>query len=245
MVHHEYVYELEFDDPNEEPLYFVKKETGEFEQWQKGLQPNTVSGCGLLENSQGKCLTSKKICRPHIDDWDVIGLKRQVQVFRGPPFNIRSGGHYKIFTITLGYYLPGRKMNEPGSFISSNVSGSYSEGVDELSPKSALDTLGGITELYTTPDYSDMKHGDPVFVISYALPLSNIDPLHPLMAAGSIDAVRQPSLGTYEFSYQIPVMVPIEGSPVFSESGKVLGFTSMDSSGVNRAVSFGLNPVKK
>ena len=238
-VYHEYVYELFFDDPNEEPIYFVRKEDGEFEQWKKGMQPNSVSGCGLLTGAEGTCITTRNITRPHIGSWDLIGLRRQVLIMR-EMFNIRSGGHYSIFTVKLGYYQPGQKMNESSAFCSCKEGDGWAEGIYQLTPINNPGQQTAITPLSVTAAPNNLLPGNVIYVMSFDMPLNTTLSPAPLIGLSAITAALRSDVGDYIFTYTVSTPIPLEGSPVISEAGKVIGFTSFDSTGKMRGVGFGM-----
>jgi len=223
LVHHEFVFELEFDDLNEGSLFFIRTEDGGFTQWQKGMQPNEITGCGLLVNNDGTCVTTRNLSHPWLTDWDMINLKRELQIFRNPPFNIRSGGHYKLFTVKLGYYNYGSKINDPASFNSCKVTGSWGKEIEILSVQNSNNTVPVKTAFQHTYTVPDLKKDDELYIIGYPLQISKSENLYPLVTKNKIDSMRYD-----EFIFPVTSLFTLEGAPVFNKQGKVIGLTTVD-----------------
>ena len=239
LVYHEFAIELEFDDPGEEPLYFIQTANGGFIQWQKGMPPNSVTGCGFLVKPDGACITTRNLIHPWISDWDMLKLKREVQIFRNPPFNIRSGGHYSLFTVKLGYYISGTAITNPASFISCKSSGSWEKGIEEMLVKEPSVSPAGIRQFDYHSGLSDLKKDDAVFFIGYPMQISSTENLNTLITQNKIDSVKSD-----EFYFPVTSIFTLEGAPVFNEQGTVVGLTTIDEKGKIKAIRTNFKRVK-
>ena len=131
-------------------------------------------------------------------------------------------------------------MNDPGAFISCRESNSWAGGIYELAPQTVPAELKNISRLDVDSRPTGLKAGDPVYPVSFALVLDvNAIPA-PQMGEGTINAAIIGDPVNDEFSYTYSTPKPIEGSPVFSEAGKLIGFSTFDSSGMMKAVGFGM-----
>lgn len=223
LVYHQFVYELKFDDPAEGSLFFVKTGDGGFTQWQKGMQPNEVTGCGFITKQDGTCVTTVNLSRPTPSELDWLKIKREVQIFRGPPFNIRSGGQYKIFTVKLGYYDHGSKINDPASFNSCLVTGGYEKETDIITPQNGNKKIEGITEFNNQGTRPNLEKGEEIFFIGYPLQIGKTENLNTLVTKNKIDSMRP-----YEFYFPVTSLFTLEGAPVFNKKGNVMGLTTVD-----------------
>lgn len=231
LVYHQFVYELKFDNPDDGSLFFIKTAEGGFTQWQKGMEPNEITGCGLIVKNDGTCVTTSNLTHPWLTDWDMINLKREVQIFRNPPFNIRSGGHYKLFTVKLGYYDHGSKINDPASFNPCRVTGGYEKEIDIMTVQNTNKKIEGITEFHNRDTRPDLEKGEEIFFIGYPLQISKTENLNTLITKNKIDSMRHS-----EFYFPVTSLFTLEGAPVFSKQGDVIGLTTVDEKGQIKAI---------
>jgi len=239
LVYHEFVYELKFDDPEEGSLYFIRKDDGGFTQWQKGMHPNAVSGCGFITNADGTCITTHNLTQPWLSDWDMIQLKKEVQIFRGPPFNIRSGGQYQLFTIKFGYYNQGTKINDPVAFNPCRVTGSWDKEIEVMSVQQLNNAASVKTAFQHTYTLPDLKKDDELYLIGYPIQISKSENLHPLITTNKID-----SAGPKELHFAVTSLFTLEGAPVFSKQGNLVGLTTIDEKGQVKAMRTNFERVK-
>ncbi|MEP7237931.1 MAG: hypothetical protein ABI685_08705 [Ferruginibacter sp.] len=240
LVYHEFAFELEFDDPNEEPLYFIQTANGGFTQWQKGMPPNSVTGCGFMVKPDGACITTRNLTHPWLSDWDMLKLKREVQIFRNPPFNIRSGGHYSLFTVKLGYYISGTAITNPASFISCKSSGSWEKGIEEMQVKNPSVLPAGIRQFDYHTGLFDLKKDDAVFFIGYPIQISKSENLNTMIIQNKIDSVKSD-----DFYFPVTSIFTLEGAPAFNEQGTVVGLATVDEKGKLKAIRTDFERVKK
>lgn len=232
LVYHEFAYELKFDNPEEGSLYFIRTVDGGFTQWQSGMQANSVTGCGFVTEADGFCITAKNLTYPWPDDLDMIRLKREVQIFRNPPFNIKSVGHYKLFTIKLGYYPNGTKINDTHSFVPCKVFGLSEKELGGLTPLSSISSFKGITEFNKKiENHSDLNKGDKIYSLGFPLQINPSENLSTIITQSKIDSLHKFNEQHDELYYPVTSLYTLEGAPVFDSKGRVIGFNTFDEKG--------------
>jgi len=225
VVYHEFVYELEFDDPAEDPLYFVKTPDGGIMQWKKGMQANSVTGCGLLIERDGTCATTKNLAAPWLTDQEMLRLRHEVKIFR-ELFNTRSRGHFKLFTIKLGYYPNESKFNSLGSFIPCKRTGSYDTGIDAITP-SSHNTVNEFIHV----NNRELNKGDDIYIMGYPLQVNSSEKMSTLTTKSKVDSLRSFNARLTEFYYTVTSLYTLEGAPVFDTKANVVGFCTIDENG--------------
>lgn len=235
LVFHEFAIEVEFDDPQEQPLYFVGTENGGFTQWQKGMQANSITGCGFITEANGSCITTQKIAQPRPTEWEFMELNREMQIFRNPPFNIKSKAHYKIFTIKLGYYPVGAKINDLGSFVSCKASSSWGKDIVSLSAQGLQGSFDKVTKFHYT-HLTKIENGDKIFIIGFPFQHNPSEKLGIMTTQSTIDSTKQFDYDTSEFYYGVPSLYILEGSPVFNLKGDIIGLNTIDEKGNIKAI---------
>lgn len=240
LVYHEFVYELQFDNKEDGSLYFIRTEEGGFTQWQKGMRPNAVTGCGFVTKTDGTCITTRKLTYPWLNDQDMAALKREVWIFRQAPFNIKAGGQWKLFTIKRGYYLPGSKMSDPASFVACKVTGSWDEGVEQISPVDSTANIPVKTEFYRTRHLTGLQKEEIIFFAGFPIQFSREEKLSPLITKSKIDSVPYP-----RFAFKVPSLFTMEGAAVFTGKGNVVGLLSVDEQGKIEALNTNFERIKK
>ena len=226
LIYHEFAFEVEFDDPAEEPIYFIKNDDGSFSQWQKGMHANSITGCGLIFDKNGECVTTSSVAHPWLSDWDMINLKRELNIFRQAPFNVRSGGHIKLFTIKLGYYQFGAKYETPASFVDCSASGDWEEGISSLKAKSHFESSKKMATFYHAQSAPYMLIEDKIYIAGYPLEMKPGENLSPLVTESKIDSIKGDG-----FYCRLNTLYTLEGAPVFNEKGELIGLSSLDDKG--------------
>lgn len=236
LVYHEFVYELKFDDPNDGSIYFVRTADGGFTEWKKGMQANILTGCGFVTESDGFCITTENLTQPWPDEWGMISLRKEAQIFKSPLFKIKSGGRYKLFTIKLGYYPNGTKVNDPNSFVPCKVFGLSEKGLDALSPLNSIGLFKRITEFNPRYNYQSISKGDKIYIMGYPLEINPTEKLSTVITQSKIDLLTYFATGGGDYYYPINSLYTLEGAPIFDRRGAVVGFNTINEKGNVKAI---------
>lgn len=229
LIRHDFAYKVDFEDPAEETVYFVHNANGGFDQWKKGMKPDMISGCGLLINVDGECVTTTNIASPIQHEWELNNLKKEVGLFRRS-FNINSAASISVFTIELGYYTNGNILNNRAGFIKCNYDGSYdSERLGVLTPLIETKANSDIATFdYESLNRYYLKKDEKVFMLGYPLQIDSTEKLQTISSQMTVDSLYS---GTKTLEYLISTVYNFEGSPVFNKEGNVVAFNTIDEQG--------------
>ena len=162
----------------------------------------------------------------------MISLKRELNIFRQAPINVKSGGHIKLFTVKLGYYPNAAKYDDPASFVVCDASGDWEKGISSLKVKGHFDAPEKLSSFYH-PSYLPVREiGDKIFVAGYPLQIKPGDNLSPMITESKID-----SLSNDAFYSHLNALYTLEGAPVFNEKGNVIGFSTIDAKGNVKSIA--------
>lgn len=225
LVKHEYAIKLVFHEPKEEPMYFVKTKDGRFEKWEKGMPANFVTGAGFITSKSGDCITSRNIAypMPENESWELSVLRKAAGVHK-EFLDIRSGGYYEIFTISIGYYPAGSSIDDPNAFIYCTDKGIYDGGIHLLGAKVPPVNAKKFTGFSGVRFKSPLKVEEKLFVLG--LPVDMNKTVTAVSSKASLDSsVRNSELYNewHELYLSLPTHFMVEGAPVFNQKGNIVG----------------------
>lgn len=227
LVKHEYAIKLVFHDPKEEPMFFVKKEDGSFDKWEKGVKANFVMGAGFITSKNGDCITSANIANPLPEDgsWDNIALSKAAHFFM-KLFKVRSEGYYEIFTISIGYYPANSSIDDSKTFVGCKSNGYYDGGIYELVVNNP-DKAGKSYTGFSRARYKGtLPKDEKLFVLGLPAdmnPDKKITAVSGVVTVDSSVSNSEQSNQWYELYLRLPSYFMLEGSPVFNRKGNIIG----------------------